>query len=147
MRSARATTLAACTASASTTLARIDSASVVLALAVQAANVVARALLTGSAPGAGGVAVLALAACLDVLLGLWTLALIALFIASWVAPYQRNPALALLDAVCEPLLRPIRRVLPPLGGLDFSMMVALLGLKLAEMLIVAPLNAAGLALL
>lgn len=128
-------------------LGRIDTASVVLALGVQAVNVVARVLLAGGAPGAGGVAVLAVSACLDVLLGLWMLALLALFIASWVAPYQRNPALALLDAISEPLLRPIRNVLPPLGGLDFSMMVALLALKLVEMLVVAPMNAAGLALL
>lgn len=128
-------------------LGRIDTASVVLALGVQAVNVVARVLLAGGVPGAGGVAVLAVSACLDVLLGLWMLALLALFIASWVAPYQRNPALALLDAISEPLLRPIRNVLPPLGGLDFSMMVALLALKLVEMLVVAPMNAAGLALL
>lgn len=126
---------------------RMDTASVVLALAVQAVNVVARVLLAGGTPATGGVLVLAAAACLDVLLGLWMLALLVLFIASWVAPYQRNPALALLDAITEPLLRPIRNVLPPLGGLDFSMMVALVALKLAEMLVVAPLNAAGLALL
>ena len=128
-------------------IGRIDTSSLVLAFAVQAVNVAARVLLSGGVPGAAGVAVLAATACVDVLLDLWSLALLALFIASWVAPYQRNPALALLDAITEPLLRPIRNVLPPMGGLDFSMMVALLGLKLVSMLVVAPLNATGLALL
>lgn len=126
---------------------RIDTSSVMLALGLQSVNVVARVLLAGGVPGPAGVLVLAATACLDVLLSLWMLALLVLFIASWVAPYQRNPALALLDAVTEPLLRPIRNVLPALGGLDFSMMAALLGLKLVEMLVVAPLNATGLALL
>ena len=128
-------------------IGRIDTSSLVLAFAVLAVNVAARVLLSGGVPGAAGVAVLAATACLDVLLDLWSLALLVLFIASWVAPYQRNPALALLDAITEPLLRPIRNVLPPMGGLDFSMMVALLGLKLVSMLVVAPLNATGLALL
>ncbi|WP_380873713.1 YggT family protein [Sphingomonas sp. DBB INV C78] len=37
-----------------------------------------------------------------------------------------------LDRVTEPLLRPIRRFMPDLGGLDFSPMVLILGLVILQ---------------
>jgi len=39
---------------------------------------------------------------------------------SLVAPGTYSPAQALLVALCEPILRPFRRVIPPLGGLDLA---------------------------
>ena len=39
---------------------------------------------------------------------------------SWVASDVRNPAVYLLSRLCEPVLRPVRRVIPPLAGLDLS---------------------------
>jgi len=39
---------------------------------------------------------------------------------SLVAPGVYSPAQSLLVSLCEPILRPIRRVIPPLGGLDLS---------------------------
>jgi YggT family protein len=46
----------------------------------------------------------------------------------WVVPAGYNPVMALLGAVCEPLLRPFRRLIPPIGGLDLSPLWALLAL-------------------
>lgn len=53
---------------------------------------------------------------------LWTyfLAIIFYSLLSMLSPDQYNPAQALLANLCEPLLRPVRRLIPPLGGLDFS---------------------------
>jgi len=39
---------------------------------------------------------------------------------SLVAPGVYSPAQALLTSLAEPVLRPVRRVIPPLGGIDFS---------------------------
>jgi YggT family protein len=39
---------------------------------------------------------------------------------SLVAPGVYSPAQALLSSLAEPVLRPVRRVIPPLGGIDFS---------------------------
>jgi YggT family protein len=39
---------------------------------------------------------------------------------SLVAPGTYSPAQALLVSLCEPVLRPLRRLIPPLGGLDLS---------------------------
>ena len=38
----------------------------------------------------------------------------------WLRPGTYSPAQSLLVSLCEPILRPIRRVIPPLGGLDLS---------------------------
>jgi YggT family protein len=43
---------------------------------------------------------------------------------SMIAPGVYSPAQSLLVSLCEPVLRPIRRVIPPLGGLDLSPMWA-----------------------
>ena len=51
----------------------------------------------------------------------YTFALLLYVLLSWVAPPGTySPATALLDSLCEPLLRPVRRLIPPLGGIDFS---------------------------
>lgn len=46
---------------------------------------------------------------------------IVIFITSFIAPYSRHPALMLVRQLMEPLLAPVRRVIPPVGGLDFSL--------------------------
>jgi YggT family protein len=53
---------------------------------------------------------------------LWTYFFaIFLYAMLWlVAPGTYSPAQGLLESLCEPVLRPIRRVIPPLGGLDLS---------------------------
>ncbi|MGH8135191.1 MAG: YggT family protein [Steroidobacteraceae bacterium] len=54
---------------------------------------------------------------------------------SFIAPGTYSPVVGLLSSLCEPLLRPLRRVLPVLGGLDFSPLVALIGLQVLLILI------------
>jgi YggT family protein len=50
-------------------------------------------------------------------------------------PY--HPVRRALDSVAEPMLAPIRRILPPIAGLDFSPFVLLLILQLLPRLIVS----------
>jgi len=54
---------------------------------------------------------------------LWV-AIIAMAILSWVAP--RNDIMPMLHMLCDPVLAPIRRILPATGGFDLSPLVALL---------------------
>jgi YggT family protein len=53
---------------------------------------------------------------------LWTyfFAILTYALLSLIAPGTYSPAQGLLVALCEPVLRPFRRVIPPLGGLDWS---------------------------
>ena len=50
---------------------------------------------------------------------------------SWFGPGMNNPAGSILWSINEPLLRPVRRVLPPQAGLDFSPLVVILLLQVA----------------
>lgn len=52
---------------------------------------------------------------------------------SWVNP--QAPLAPLVGALNDPLLRPLRRVVPPLGGLDLSMLVALILLQIAKFIV------------
>ncbi|MCS7262707.1 MAG: YggT family protein [Aquificaceae bacterium] len=47
---------------------------------------------------------------------------------SWIPKLRESKAYELLDRLVSPLLEPIRRVLPPTGGLDFSPLVLLFAL-------------------
>ncbi len=55
---------------------------------------------------------------------------------SWVVPAGYNPVMALLSSVCEPLLRPFRRLIPPIAEFDLSALLALLALGVAQILVV-----------
>ncbi len=49
-------------------------------------------------------------------------------IISWVSSGGYNPAVAMVYALTEPLLRPFRRIIPPIGGFDISPIFALIAL-------------------
>lgn len=54
-------------------------------------------------------------------------------ILSWVSQ-GRQPIEYVMAQLTDPLLAPIRRVIPPMGGLDLSMIVAFVGLTFINML-------------
>lgn len=54
---------------------------------------------------------------------------------SLIAPDTYSPAHGLLVALCEPVLRPFRRLIPPLGGLDFSALWALILIQVLLILV------------
>lgn len=56
-------------------------------------------------------------------------------ILSWVDPYGHTPFYRVLSQLTEPLLRPIRRLIPAMGGLDLSPMIAILLIFLAQWLV------------
>ena len=53
-------------------------------------------------------------------------ALLIMVILSWVAPYSNHPAISLINSLLQPVLSRIQKLIPPVGGLDFSPMVAMI---------------------
>jgi YggT family protein len=114
---------------------RLDVASVVALLVVQFAKTAVLMLIAG-----GGLALLPI-----LLRGLHDLArtvlqfyfVVVLLYAllSWVAPGTYSPGAQLLGRLSEPLLRPLRRIVPPIGGLDFSALFVLIGLQALQILL------------
>lgn len=93
-------------------------------------------LLDGQLMGPISLLLVSLLDLITLAIGLYMIAIIIQAIASWISPGNYNPALALLYSLTEPLLRPARRLLPPISGLDLSPILVLLALQVAKMLLV-----------
>ena len=61
----------------------------------------------------------------------YLLAVVAWALLSWFSPSGYNPVVGVLHRVCTPALAPIRRILPSMGGIDFSPLVFILAVQLA----------------
>jgi YggT family protein len=81
---------------------------------------------------------------IEALLQLMVLAIIIAAVLSWLVAFDvinlRHPVarqiVVFLDAVTRPILRPIQRVIPPLGGFDISPIIAIIILQAAEQYLV-----------
>ena len=67
---------------------------------------------------------------------IYLFSIIVLAINSWINPTGYNPVLSPLRSLSEPLLRPARRLLPPISGLDLSPLLVLLALQAVKMILV-----------
>jgi YggT family protein len=63
------------------------------------------------------------------LIDLYSLVILVAVIMSWLPVNRRSLLWTTVRGLTEPVLAPIRRVLPPMGGLDLSPMVLLIGLQ------------------
>ena len=117
-------------------IGRVDTASVVALVIVQLlATLILFRLRTGALFPLVPLAVAALRSLALATLLLYTILIFVYALLSFIAPGARSPATALLASLCEPLLSPLRRVLPIVGGIDFSPLVAIVGLTALRILL------------
>ena len=64
------------------------------------------------------------------IIDLYSLIVLGAVVVSWMQLPPSNPIAQLVHALTEPVLGPLRRALPSMGGLDFSPMVLLIGLQM-----------------
>ena len=114
---------------------KVDVASSVALLAVQIAGSALIRLVAGGGFHPGPILVDGLRGLAYTILQFYTVAVLVQALLSWVAPGTYNPATQLLHRVCEPLLAPFRRLIPPIGGLDFSALFVLIGLQALQLLL------------
>lgn len=118
----------------------IDMASLLLILLIQAAEIYLIGVLVGALVGWSTLAILTVAQLIGFIANIFLFSILIQVIISWVNPGSYNPAVSLLSQLNEPLLRPARRIMPNLGGLDLSPLIVVVFLQLVSMLIVAPLS-------
>ena len=80
---------------------------------------------------------LALIQLVKTLFDAYTVVIIARALMSFVITDPYNPIMNLLIAITEPVLAPIRRLLPSTGGLDFSPLIALIAIQLLESIVIS----------
>jgi YggT family protein len=68
---------------------------------------------------------------------------IARSVISWVNADPYNPVVRFLVQVTDPVLRKIRRYVPPMGGLDLSPMILIVALVFLQSFLVPTLNQIG----
>jgi YggT family protein len=120
----------------------LDMSSLVLAIIVQLALMALTLLLTyGTTGNPLQLLIWSLIGVTALFLKIFFFALIISVILSWVAPGSHNPGAELVNQICEPALAPFRRIVPNLGGLDISPILAFLVLKLIDMLVINNLAA------
>lgn len=120
-------------------IGRIDTAAILLMLLLQAIELTLLLLLHGRPTPVGPILLASVVQL--VRLGVWVFiaAIFIQVIVSWVAPGSRNPAASLAWSLTEPLMRPLRRVIPPFGMIDITPMIAILllfiGLRILDHLV------------
>jgi len=120
----------------------LDMSSLVLAIIVQLALMALTLLLTyGTTGNPLQLLIWSIIGVTALFLKIFFFALIISVILSWVAPGSHNPGAELVNQICEPALAPFRKILPSMGGLDISPILAFMVLKLLDMLVINNLAA------
>jgi YggT family protein len=102
---------------------KIDTATVIAVIAVASVRTAALLGLNGS--GFGDVPAflrITIVSLVDLTLRVYLFALLIYWLTTFVTPGGYAPGVRLLGQLCEPVLKPVRRIIPPIGQIDFSVL-------------------------
>jgi len=99
-------------------------------------------LLIGLPSNVLGLFILAFSDVIKIFLNTFFYAILIQAILSWIQPY--SPVIPMLSQLTSPIMRPIKRIVPPVGGFDISPIPAMIILQLLIILLVGPLQNMGM---
>ncbi|MGH8550901.1 MAG: YggT family protein [Methylococcales bacterium] len=120
-------------------IGRIDTASLVLLLLLQMISGWVIFALKGSSSPVEAIFVWAVMELMGLLINIYVVVILVQVVLSWVNPGAYNAVTSLIYYLTEPLLGTVRKLIPPLGGIDFSPLVVLIGLQLVKMVLFPPM--------
>ena len=121
---------------------QIELASVVLVILLEMLKFFLISMILITTPNMIGLIVLGLADALKAMLNIFFYAILLQAILTWVQTGY-SPVAYLLSQITAPLMRPFRRIIPPINGVDISPLPAMIVLQLLIILIVGPLFVVG----
>lgn len=122
----------------------IDLTAILLLLSLEAVKIALLVWLQiNTTPHLGGLFIVAFAELLNQLINIFFYSILALTLLSWISPLAHGPLIEILVRISEPLVRPVRGLLPNFSGFDFSPLVLIIGLKLLTIVLVQPLAQIG----
>lgn len=75
------------------------------------------------------------------ILDIYFFALIIMVISSWIAPHSNHPVIMLIYQLTVPLCTPARKLIPPMGGIDLSIILVFVAITLIDnFLVVEPIR-------
>lgn len=89
----------------------------------------------------GGLLWLAAVDTLALVINVYFFAVLIRAILTWISPAGYNPVVEILERITAPVVNPVRRYVPLIGGIDISPLIVLIGLQVLKMLILPPLLA------
>ena len=114
----------------------LDLAALLLLVLVQIAGIAAMLFLNGFAlPNPLLLLLWSVLGIAGLLVNFYFFALLAVIILSWIAPGSHNPFIYLLHQVTEPVMAPFRRLLPAMGGMDFSPILVFIGINVVQIML------------
>jgi len=116
-------------------IGKLDTASVVVMLLLELAQLVIINLISQADYGFQFLLVFAIKKLLVTLLMTYFVLIIARVVVSWIANQSRHPLIPLIYQLTEPVLRPINKLVPPIGGIDLSPLFALIALRFLLLLL------------
>jgi YggT family protein len=125
-------------------IGRFDLATLGAGFIIKAISIVAiMQIAIGIMPPIGGIAIASLAALASAILKIYFFALIGMIILSWVAPQASHRGALLIFHLVEPIMAPVRKVIPPLGMIDLSPIVVFIAINLVDGIVVGSLTRAA----
>ncbi|MFG6668643.1 YggT family protein [Halomonas sp. HNIBRBA4712] len=119
---------------------RFDLATLAAAFVLKVVSIVAIFMLFGiGMPPVVSLVIAGIAALANAILKIYFFALIVMIILSWVAPNASHPGALLVMQLVEPIMAPVRKVIPPLGMIDLSPIVVFIAINLIDGLVVGSL--------
>ncbi|MGD9592425.1 MAG: YggT family protein [Candidatus Berkiella sp.] len=94
-------------------------------------------------PSMTGVAIWSLGEIFNLTINLFFYSILLSVILSWVAPLTHSPIAPILYRLTEPLMKPVRKVIPPIAGFDISPIPVMIVLQLLKILVADPLTQTG----
>ncbi|OQK16496.1 hypothetical protein AU255_00895 [Methyloprofundus sedimenti] len=119
---------------------KIDTSSIVFVIALQMFSDLITLTLKGIPFSFAALILLSISQLISLVINVFVFAVFVRALLSWINPGSFNAASNLLYSITEPLLVSCRRVIPDIGGIDLSPLLVLVGLQLAKMLIIPPLQ-------
>ena len=122
------------------TVRGVDFATLTVAFIVQLIAVVLVMLIVGGYPFLPEYIAWVFLGMFSIIFDIYFFALLVMVISSWIAPYSNHPALSLINQLTEPLCKPARKLLPPMGGIDFSIILVFVFISLIDnFLVIQPM--------
>ena len=118
----------------------LDFSSLFLAWIIKTLELFLILLISGKGPLLLYPMLAAIPGLVELTLNIFLFSILIVVILSWVSPGGYNPAISLLHSLTEPVMRPARRIVPSMGGLDLSPMLAMIAIVLIKMLLLPPLE-------